>query len=121
MVEGRDKLDRMLAQISEFSSERDWDQFHTVRSLVLALVGEVGELAAEIQWISDGEMDSWLAVPSNRARFETELADVLSYFLLLTQRVGVDIPQAFDAKLAENRVRYAPDKVRGRAVKYNEI
>jgi dCTP diphosphatase len=30
--------------------ERNWTQFHTPRNLVLALVGEVGELAELFQW-----------------------------------------------------------------------
>lgn len=30
---------------AEFAAERDWDQFHKPRNLLLALVGEVGELA----------------------------------------------------------------------------
>lgn len=42
--------------VRNFAAERDWEQFHTVRNLVLALVGEVGELAAEVQWIADGHV-----------------------------------------------------------------
>uniref|UniRef100_G3U729 dCTP pyrophosphatase 1 n=1 Tax=Loxodonta africana TaxID=9785 RepID=G3U729_LOXAF len=30
---------------AEFAAERDWDQFHQPRNLLLALVGKVGELA----------------------------------------------------------------------------
>ncbi|KAK7804132.1 hypothetical protein U0070_020734 [Myodes glareolus] len=30
---------------AEFAAERDWAQFHQPRNLLLALVGEVGELA----------------------------------------------------------------------------
>lgn len=30
---------------AEFAAERDWGQFHQPRNLLLALVGEVGELA----------------------------------------------------------------------------
>lgn len=33
-----------------FCRERNWDQFHTPRNVLLALVGEVGELA-EILWV----------------------------------------------------------------------
>ncbi|MFI7484066.1 hypothetical protein ACH9EU_16820, partial [Kocuria sp. M1R5S2] len=35
----------VLHQLSVFNEERDWSRFHTPRNLVLALVGEVGELA----------------------------------------------------------------------------
>eukprot|EP01043_Picozoa_sp_COSAG02_P000513 COSAG02_NODE_9_length_59728_cov_36.104714_36_plen_199_part_00 len=35
---------------AEFARERDWDQFHTPRNILLALTGEVGELAEIFQW-----------------------------------------------------------------------
>jgi dCTP diphosphatase len=37
----------------EFVHERDWEQFHTPRNLLLALVGEVGELAEIYQWMGE--------------------------------------------------------------------
>ncbi len=40
-----------LRQLQEcWVLERNWTQFHTPRNLVLALVGEVGELAELFQW-----------------------------------------------------------------------
>ena len=33
-----------------FARARDWDQFHTPRNILLALTGEVGELAEIFQW-----------------------------------------------------------------------
>ena len=38
-----------------FVAERGWMQFHTPRNLLLALVGEVGELAEVFRW--EGECD----------------------------------------------------------------
>ena len=37
-------LAKIQSKLELFASERDWDQFHSVRNLALALVGEVGEL-----------------------------------------------------------------------------
>jgi hypothetical protein len=33
-----------------FARARDWDQFHTPRNILIALTGEVGELAEIFQW-----------------------------------------------------------------------
>lgn len=41
-----------------FARARDWDQFHTPRNILLALTGEVGELAEIFQW--KGEVESGL-------------------------------------------------------------
>ncbi|GMA36946.1 hypothetical protein GCM10025876_31500 [Demequina litorisediminis] len=45
MTETSDSLAALTAEIREFARERDWEQFHDPKSLLLALVGEVGELA----------------------------------------------------------------------------
>ena len=34
-----------------FIAERDWEQFQDPKSVMLALVGAVGELAALLQWL----------------------------------------------------------------------
>ena len=39
--------------LREMVNVRDWAQYHTPRNLVLALVGEVGELAEIFQWKGD--------------------------------------------------------------------
>lgn len=38
-------------ELRVFAADRDWNQYHTPRNLVLALVGEVGELAEIFQCI----------------------------------------------------------------------
>jgi dCTP diphosphatase len=41
----------------EFTAERQWESYHDPKSVLLALVGEVGELAELFQWL-----------PADRAR-----------------------------------------------------
>lgn len=38
-----------------FIAERDWEKFQDPKSVLLALVGEVGELAELVQWLPAGE------------------------------------------------------------------
>jgi len=38
-------LEVLRNEIAQFAKDRDWDRFHSVRNLVLAMVGEVGEVA----------------------------------------------------------------------------
>lgn len=40
----------LAAQLRKFAEERDWEQFHSPKNLVMALMGEVGELAEFFQW-----------------------------------------------------------------------
>ncbi|XVF37870.1 hypothetical protein REPUB_Repub20aG0048300 [Reevesia pubescens] len=43
-------LEELKKKTAEFAKERDWDQFHSPRNLLLAMVGEVGELSEIFQW-----------------------------------------------------------------------
>ena len=55
------EMPKLQSEIDEFAEERDWEQFHTVKNLILALVGEVGELAEIIQWKTDLEIEKELS------------------------------------------------------------
>ena len=109
------------ALIRAFVKERDWEQFHTPRNLVLALTGEVGELAELMQWKSDSEFTALLETPQGRALVEAELADIATYILRLADVMNVDLDQAIQSKLKLNEQRYPADQVRGKAVKYTEL
>src|ERR1700727_2455377 len=47
-------LGELRERMRQFSAERDWGQFHDPKSVLLALVGEVGELAELFQWLAAG-------------------------------------------------------------------
>uniref|UniRef100_A0A8C9VZS7 dCTP pyrophosphatase 1 n=1 Tax=Scleropages formosus TaxID=113540 RepID=A0A8C9VZS7_SCLFO len=104
----------------EFTAERDWNQFHQPRSLLLALVGEVGELAELFQWRADAAegLPGW--TEAERERLEHELSDVLIYLLELAEKCRVDLPRAALRKMALNRAKYPASRVRGSARKYTE-
>jgi NTP pyrophosphatase (non-canonical NTP hydrolase) len=76
-------LDKVRKKAREFAEERDWGQFHTPHNLLLALVGEVGELSEIFQW--KGEVHHGCPELSTQ-EFEhlgEELADVLVYLVRL--------------------------------------
>ena len=50
-----------------------------------------------------------------------ELADVLTYCLLLADRLGVDPNQIVLDKLAITREKYPVDKARGSSTKYDAL
>lgn len=56
--DGTTEVDTIQANISKFAKERSWERFHTPRNLVLALIGELGELAELYQWKGDGDTNS---------------------------------------------------------------
>lgn len=105
---------RLQQAIAAFVEAREWGQFHTPRNLILALVGEVGELAAEVQWVSESDV-------AGSEALEMELADVAIYLLRLADVLGVDIVAAVEAKLRVNEGRYPVAQARGNTMKYTDL
>ncbi|XP_044513329.1 dCTP pyrophosphatase 1-like [Gracilinanus agilis] len=106
---------------SEFAAERDWDQFHKPRNLLLALVGEVGELAELFQWKPDGGPGPLSWSEAERGALGEELSDVLIYLVALASRCHIDLPQAVLAKMETNRRHYPVHLARGSSCKYTEL
>jgi dCTP diphosphatase len=104
--------------VRTFAEARDWGQFHTPRNLALALAGEVGELAALLQWIPDSEVDKWLKDQGNRDELAAELADVFAYLLRLADVTSIDLTSALKSKVLLNESRYPRDRAKGSAEKY---
>ena len=104
--------------VQSFAEARDWQQFHTARNLVLALVGEAGELASEFQWINDSEVEKALSNPDKRDAIGSELADVFTYLLRLADVTGIDLANELTKKIAINEIRYPVEKSKGSAAKY---
>lgn len=97
-----------------FSEERDWTQFHDPKSLTLALVGEVGELAELLQWLPVSNVDDVVREPRLHDRLGEELADVLLYLVRLADVLRVDLAEAADRKLRANAARFAVEEHRGK-------
>lgn len=112
--------------LRDFSAEREWQRFNTPRNLALALVGEVGEVAELLQWLTEEEAAAVATAADGEAarlreRAGEEVSDVLAYLLLLADSLGVDVERAFTAKLAANAEKYPVHLARGSAAKHTEL
>ena len=109
---------REIAQkLQKFNRDRDWDQFHCPRNLAMALSVEASELLECFLWVRDNE-----SIPNEKLPHITEeAADVLICLVNFCNQANIDLPAAFDAKLAKNEAKYPVDKARGSRNKYNEL
>ena len=98
-------------EIAAFVAERDWAQFHSPENLAKSIAIEAGELLECFQWNAEADTD----------RVRDELADILTYCILLADRLGVDPNQIVLDKLAKTREKYPVDKSRGRSAKYDVL
>ena len=102
-------------RIRDFTAERDWEQFHDPNSLLLAIVGEVGELSELFQWLPAAEAQSLAMVDPLKSRVAEEMSDVLLYLVRLADVLGIDLPAASVAKIEAAGVRFDANEVRGTA------
>lgn len=114
-------LEELRDHLRVFAHERDWEQFHTARNLILALVGEVGELAELVQWLPDTQVEKALREEKLRGALADELADCLFYLVQLADHVGIDLAEATHLKLERNAEKYPVRLSRGRSAKYTEL
>jgi NTP pyrophosphatase (non-canonical NTP hydrolase) len=111
-------LEELKARVREFIEERDWDRFHSPKNLAMALSVEASELVEHFQWLTEEESSA--LDPERRRRVADELADVLWFLVRLSDRLGVDLLEAAERKLAANAAKYPADRVRGNSRKYDE-
>lgn len=107
--------------LAAFSAERDWDQYHSPKNLVMALTGEVGELTEVFQWLSEAQSKSVATNPDTATAVREELADVTLYLVRLASVLGVDLNEAVTLKLQKNALKYPADKARGTHKKYDKL
>jgi dCTP diphosphatase len=113
-------LASLQGRIREFVRERDWEQFHAPKNLVLALVAELGELA-EIFHVKNvskpQQVDQHVGeLFSNVRGRRTFLHDPSR----LVRSEPLELLEACDTKLELNRERYPVKEFRGRAGKYSK-
>ena len=101
-----------IERIRRFTSDRDWDRFHSPANLAKSISIEANELLECFQW-SDTEYDI------NHVR--EELADVIVYCRDLLDRLGLDEDEIVNAKMDQNEAKYPVEKAKGRADKYTKI
>eukprot|EP00106_Octopus_bimaculoides_P015481 XP_014782923.1 PREDICTED: dCTP pyrophosphatase 1-like [Octopus bimaculoides] len=130
-------LEDIRQKQEDFCTERNWAQYHTPRNVLLALVGEVGELAEIFQWkgeVKEGlpgrsptKFSYSLKYSRGKAgsasegmgliglRLQTVLLTWLIYTHLYHQSTNAVL-----SKFLKNSKKYPADKVFGKSNKYTD-
>lgn len=106
-------------KLLDFRSERDWEQFHTLRTLSASLVLEAAELLELTQWTPDSELHA--VEVSKREQIEEEVADLAILLTYLIHDLGLDLDQIVAAKMLANGQKYPVEKSRGSSAKYSSL
>jgi dCTP diphosphatase len=99
--DGKVSLSGLQATLREFVAERDWAKYHAPRNLLLALVGEMGELC-EIVKTGRGGPAAWPRV--SKDELAQEVADVFIYLLRFCDVCNVDLRQGLEEVVATRQM-----------------
>ena len=99
-----------IERIRKFTTDRDWQQFHTPGNLAKSISIEAAELLECYQWSDDADLD----------HVKEELADVIVYCQNMLDVFGLDIDEIVSEKMAKNEAKYPVEKVKGSAKKYDQ-
>ena len=101
----------------EFVAERNWEMYHTPRSIAISIVIEAAELLEIFQWHEGKEPDVMDVKQDDRmyAHVKEEIADVFLYLVEMCNILDIDLSEAVKEKMEKNRKKYPAELYRGRA------
>tara|TARA_B100001758_G_C18173210_1_gene485431 strand:+ start:95 stop:430 length:336 start_codon:yes stop_codon:yes gene_type:complete len=101
-------------KLEKFAEDRDWNQFHSPKNLVMALTSEVGELNDLFQWLTEEQSNN-----VDKDEIQQEIADIFIYLLRLSDKLDINLEEAIKEKIEINANKYPVDLAKGNATKYN--
>ena len=111
-------MQELIEKIREFIRERDWEQFHSPKNLVMALSVEIAEIMEHFQWLTQEQ--SYIKDTEKLEEIKQEIGDILIYLTRLSDKLGIDPLRAAKDKIKINKKKYPVEMVKGSARKYNE-
>jgi dCTP diphosphatase len=103
--------EELIVALRKFVSERNWQQFHTPENLAKSISIEAAELLELFQW----------AEPQDMSEVQDELADVITYCLLLADKCDLDVEKIVLEKLEKTKAKYPVEKSFGSSEKYDRL
>ncbi len=114
MADSATTVQSLKEMYQRFVADRDWEQFHSPKNLVMCLAVEVAELMEHFMWMDNAEARTAAHDPATRAAIADEVADVAGVLLCLCNALGMDISDAVVAKMQKNVAKYPAEQYRGR-------
>lgn len=105
-------MEKIIKRLHDFSTQRNWHQFHSPVNLAKSIIIEAAELLENFQW-DDSEFD--------KTKVTEEVADVMIYCLQLCMELKVDPLDIINKKLDKNASKYPVEKAFGNSQKYTEF
>lgn len=107
-------MNDIIEKILAFRDDRNWNQFQTVKDLLLGLNIEVGELQEIFLWHSEKDEVSVEDV-------KHELADIYIFLVYIADKYKIDLRQAILEKIEIHNNHYPIKKSKNKNTKYDKL
>lgn len=114
-------LEKLDSAITKFAKDRDWDQFHSLKNLSMALAVESGELLELFQWLKEEDTNNVKNNPKLYVKVKEEVADIFIYLLRIANKADLDLEEIAFEKIKSNSEKYPVELAKGNAKKYDEL
>lgn len=94
------KIEELKERIRKFCEARDWDKFHNIKDLAVALSIESSELLELFRWKNPKEVEETLM--NRREDIEDEIADIFYFLLRIAQMNNINLSNALNRKIEKN-------------------
>jgi len=112
-------MQELFEKIRKFIRERDWEQFHSPKNLIMALSVEISEIMEHFQWLTTEQSRN--LSPEKKNEVKDEIGDVFVYLIRLCDELGIDPIKAANDKMVKNALKYPVEKAKGNMKKYTEF
>jgi NTP pyrophosphatase (non-canonical NTP hydrolase) len=110
-------LEDIQKDFAKFKQERGWEKFHKPKNIAMSISIESAELMELFQWKDNVDIERIKSDSELMDNIREELGDIILYSLSMAQKLDIDLEEAVEDKLKENKDRF--DEERSEALKNN--
>lgn len=114
-------IEEISNRLETFAKERDWNQFHSVKNLSMALNVESSELLEIFQWMTEEDSNKITSDEKKLGQVKEEMADIFLYLVRIASKLNIDLEAVALDKIETNAKKYPVEKAKGNAKKYTEL
>jgi len=103
-------------KIIAFRDERNWQEFHHIKDLLLGLNIEVAELQELFLWKTEEQQAA-----IDTQKIKDEVADIAIFLIYISKHYNIDLTKAIEEKINKNAEKYPVSKSKNSNKKYNEL
>ena len=111
--------DKLYVLIDKFAKDRDWDQFHSIKNLSMAMNVECSELLEIFQWMTEKQSNSLDS--KELVKVKEELADIFIYLIRISGKLNLNLEEIALEKINQNARKYPVEKSKGNSKKYTDL